>query len=201
VSSKTSTSSSSNVLLIVGTVAVLLAAAAFAVLGGSDDSDFDLDAIADPTIESTGTTAVEGQPAPEVSAPSLLGSGEEVIPVDGQGTMIVFLAHWCPACNNEVPVVVDWLEDDPLPEGVAVRTVATAIDPNANHYPPDTWLERRDWTAPTLIDTDGSIGQAYGIEGYPMWVFVDAEGTIVARGGAQTAEQLDQVAAALAPAG
>lgn len=112
--------------------------------------------------------------------------------------MIVFLAHWCQFCNAEVPVVNQWLEEDGLPEGTEVRAVATGIDPGQPNYPPTTWLRERSWTVPTLIDSDGTIGAAYGVRSYPYWVFVDADGVVVGSGGAQTQADLARIAKELA---
>lgn len=193
-------SSGAPVGLALGVAAVLVVALAFALFGGGDDpapSDFDLDAIAAPSIEGAPVTGQGGE-APAVVGASLLGGGEVAVPVQGEATMIVFLAHWCPHCNDELPVVEEWLDAGPLPDGVAVRTVATAIDPTRPHFPPDTWLGQRDWPIPAVVDTDGSIGEAYGITSYPAWVFVDADGTVVARAGGMTVDGLVDVAGALA---
>jgi thiol-disulfide isomerase/thioredoxin len=193
-------SSSSGLGLILAVAAVLVAAALFAVSGDPAlPSTFDPDTAATPTI--TGDALAEdsvGDAAPLVRADALLGEGEQVLLADGQATMIVFLAHWCSHCNAEVPVVVDWLGAEALPDGVEVVAVATAIDPTLPNYPPDTWLRERDWVSPTLVDADGSIAAAYGVTGYPQWVFVDADGIVRGSAGRQTAEQLSLIAAELA---
>jgi len=193
-------SSSSGLGLILAVAAVLVVAALFAVSGDPAlPSTFDPDTASTPTI--TGDALAEdsvGDAAPLVRADALLGEGEQVLPADGQATMIVFLAHWCSHCNAEVPVVVDWLGAEALPDGVEVVAVATAIDPTLPNYPPDTWLRERDWVSPTLVDADGSIAASYGVTGYPQWVFVDADGIVRGSAGRQTAEQLSLIAAELA---
>lgn len=201
-SSGGSSSSSSGSLLAGAALAgVLLVALAFALFGGDDSaaSDFDLGAIEAPVIDGAPTLA-SNEPAPTVTAESLLTEGDATIPVEGEATIIAFLAHWCPACNEELPIIEEFLDSGTLPEGVAVTAVATGIDPTRNNYPPDQWLDRRDreWDIPTLVDPDGSIAAAYGITGYPTFVFVDANGTVVGRSGATDAATLQQVADALA---
>lgn len=199
--SQTSHASSTDrsTLMLGGVVAVLIVVAlGFALFGGSgDDSDFDLDQLAAPSIDGAAVTG-DGGAAPQVTAPALLTDEQQSLLADGEARMIVFLAHWCPACNAEVPVVTDWLDGEQLPDGVEVRAVATSIDPTRPNYPPDTWLDERDWPVPTLVDTDGTIAEAYGVTSFPTWVFVDASGTVVARSGAQPAEALTQAATALA---
>lgn len=198
--SRASSGSSSSLILGLAVGAILVVAAGFAVLGGGDDavaSGFDLDAIATPVIDGARTTGT-GEVAPVVTGASLLDDGEVTLPAAGEGTMVVFLAHWCSHCNAELPVIEEWLDAGPLPDGVAVRAVATGIDPSRPNYPPDTWLGERGWTIPSVVDTDGSIGAAYGITSYPAWVFVDATGTVVARSGGTDAATLAQVATVLA---
>ena len=200
---RTARRSSSRVPLIVGGLVVVLIALAIAVLGGGGDdaapSEFDLSAVAQPTIEGEPVPpGATGVPAPYVRGDALLSEGQNELPIDGEATMIVFLAHWCPACNAEVPVVNSWLEEDGLPEGTEVRAVATGIDPTRPNFPPDEWLRERSWTVPTIIDPDGSIAAAYGLESYPFWVFVDSEGTVVGSSNAQPQEALVQIAEQLA---
>lgn len=196
-------SNSSTIPLVVGGLLVLAIALGFALLGGDGEGTgnggFDPADIAGPTIEGepipTGATGIE---APYVRADALLSEGVNEIPKPEEGTMIVFLAHWCPACNAEVPIINQWLEEVGVPEGTEVRTVATAIDETQANYPPDEWLRERNWTVPTLTDIDGSIAAAYGVDSYPYWVFVDADGIVQGAGGAQSVESLTQIAESLA---
>ena len=201
-SSRTSRRSSSSTPLIIGGLAVVLVALGFAVLGGGDDpqpSGFDLAAVAQPTIEGEPVPpGATGVPAPYVRGDALLSEGQNELPLEGEATMVVFLAHWCPACNAEVPVINSWLAEDGLPEGVELRTVATGIDPTRPNFPPDQWLRERSWTVPTIVDPDGSIAAAYGLEAYPYWVFVDRDGTVVGSANAQPQEALVQIAEQLA---
>jgi thiol-disulfide isomerase/thioredoxin len=187
--------------LAVGVVVVLLVALGIALLGGGDDAGtgFDPADHAAPTIEGEAIApGASGVPAPVVRADALLGEGQLELPQQGQATMVVFLAHWCPHCNAEVPVIKQWLEESGPPEGVALRAVATGIDPNQANYPPDEWLRDFDWTVPTLTDIGGSIRNAYGVDSYPKWVFVDAGGTVVGSSGPLTADDMADIADALA---
>ena len=201
-SSRTSRRSSSSTPLIIGGLVVVLVALGFAVFGGSDDpapSGFDLATVTQPTIEGEPVpTGATGVPAPYVRGDALLSEGQNELPIEGEATMIVFLAHWCPACNAEVPVINSWLAEDGLPEGVELRTVATGIDPTRPNFPPDQWLRERSWTVPTIVDPDGSIAAAYGLEAYPYWVFVDRDGTVVGSSNAQPQGALVQIAEQLA---
>ncbi len=194
-------SRTSTMPLVIGVVFVLLLALGIALFGGGDDpgTGFDPADYAAPTIDGEaippGATAV---PAPTVLADALLSEGQLDLPKQGEGTMIVFLAHWCQFCNAEVPVINEWLEESGFPEGVELRAVATGIDSTQPNYPPDQWLRDFGWAVPTLTDIDGSIGNAYGVASYPKWVFVDAEGIVVGSSGSLTAEDMAEIAGSLA---
>jgi cytochrome c biogenesis protein CcmG, thiol:disulfide interchange protein DsbE len=167
---------------------------------------------ADPAT--TGTVAVSGNPLPQftdtsddpavgMTLPTLEGNDQSGAPMtigaDGRPTMMMFVAHWCPHCQREVPVVQQWVDDGRLPEGVDLVSVSTAIDPNRPNYPPDAWLADEGWTAPVLVDADSSAAQAVGLSAYPFFVAIDGDGTVVLRATGELAtDQLDAIASTLA---
>jgi thiol-disulfide isomerase/thioredoxin len=120
---------------------------------------------------------------------------------DGRAKMIVFLAHWCPYCQNEMPLVQAWLGTDPLPEGVDVYAVATLTRPDRDNFPPGPWFARNEWSAPVIVDDPfDSAAVAYGLAAVPYWVIVAADGTLVVRGtGGVPAEVLSEIATSIAP--
>jgi cytochrome c biogenesis protein CcmG, thiol:disulfide interchange protein DsbE len=133
-----------------------------------------------PELPREGADPAAGLPAPEVEGTDFAGK-PVAIDADGRPKMILFLAHWCPHCQAEVPVIQQWVNGGGLPNGVDLVSVATGIDPNAPNYPPDAWLQREGWTSPVLVDPSNSIAQAYGLPAYPYFVFVGADGKVVAR--------------------
>jgi thiol-disulfide isomerase/thioredoxin len=134
-----------------------------------------------------------GQKAPSVTGTSIDGERMTIEPGDGTPKAIVFLAHWCPHCQAEVPRVVDWMEAGNLPDGVEVVGVATGIDRNRPNYPPHAWFERENWDVPTVVDGDSGALRAYGITTFPGWVLIDGDGNVVQRWTGETsAEQLSQ---------
>ncbi|HEX6419387.1 MAG TPA: TlpA disulfide reductase family protein [Acidimicrobiales bacterium] len=144
-----------------------------------------------------------GDPAVGAAMPVLSGTtldGDSItVPTPGRPTMIVYLAHWCPHCRAEVPVVQRWVDEGGLPEGVDLVAVSTAADERRPNYPPAAWLAGEGWTAPTLVDGDGAAATASGVSAFPFFVAVDGEGTVVARtSGELGADRLDALAAGLA---
>jgi thiol-disulfide isomerase/thioredoxin len=127
----------------------------------------------------------DGDDAVGMAAPSVEGSdftGRSVsITADGRPKVIVFLAHWCPHCQAAVPLLQTWVSAGGVPEGLDLVSVATGIDPSRPNYPPQAWLQREGWTVPVVADPSNTVAQAYGLPAYPFWVFVGADGKVVAR--------------------
>ena len=135
-------------------------------------------------------------PAVGLLAPTLRGEdldGEKVrIPTTGKPTVVLFLAHWCPHCRAEVPVVQQWIDAGRRPEGVELVGVATAMDPGRPNYPSSDWLADEAWTSPVLADGDNHAASAYGLSAFPFWVAVGADGRVVERvTGELTEPQID----------
>lgn len=139
--------------------------------------------------------ASAGRRIPELKGYSFTGEPISVSP-DGGAKIVIFVAHWCPHCQAEVPRIVDWLAAGRLP-GVQLVAVSTAVDATRPNYPPSAWLSREDWTIPTIADdTHNSAGNAFGVTGYPYFVTVKADGTVAARAsGEQSLEQLQAMIA------
>jgi thiol-disulfide isomerase/thioredoxin len=191
-------------------VVVVLVALIVAVLVGSDDqSDTSTSTEADqqsaasvpgalPSFEGGGDDPAVGMTLPTLSGTDDAGQPMSIA-ADGSPMMIVFVAHWCPHCQREVPVVQDWVDSGGLPDGVELVSVATANDPRRPNYPPDEWLARDGWTPPVLYDADDTAAMAAGLSAYPFFVAVDGDGTVVDRSsGELTGDQLDAIAQQLA---
>ena len=51
-------------------------------------------------------------------------------------TIILFVAHWCPYCQEEIPEVIKWIEEDGvLEKGLSVLLVVTSTDSSKPNYP------------------------------------------------------------------
>jgi thiol-disulfide isomerase/thioredoxin len=146
----------------------------------------------------TATVSVTGQPLPAYAGqgsadasvgtkiPDLTGTtldGDAIaIKDDGQAKVLLFAAHWCPHCQKEIPLLAPDLRANPLPDNVDLYTVSTSVNPTAPNYPPSAWFEREQWPTPVIADDEsGTAAQAYGLDGFPYFVFVDGDNTVSAR--------------------
>jgi len=172
-----------------GVVAVVAVAAliAFGTAGGEDPTTDG--AFGDVSV--TGSVLAplpDGSPDPAVgeAAPALagvdhLGNPVEITP-GGKPAVVIFLAHWCPHCQAEVPRLQEWVDETGGPDGVGLYSVATATDRFRPNYPPGDWLAGEGWTAPVILDDQArTAGNAYGVTAFPFWVVLDGDGRVVSR--------------------
>jgi len=124
-------------------------------------------AFADPAND-----AAIGQTIPTVTSPTAS------IALDGRAKVLLFVAHWCPHCQREVPLIQAWINAGGLPADVDLVTISTGIDPGRPNYPPEAWLAREGWTPPVIVDSTNEVASAYGLSAYPFFVFVNADGTV-----------------------
>lgn len=192
-SRNTSNSSNAKTLLIwlggaigvIGLVAVVLASGTSS--GGAADHP-DLQGAPVVTGASLAPLAQGALADPEAGNPVPIATGEDFdgtpvsIENNGKAKMIIFLAHWCPNCQAEVPEVTRWLAANEVPGNVEVISVATSITRGRDNFPPSDWLERENWPVPVLLDSATSeVGVAYGVSLFPIWAMVGPDGNLIQR--------------------
>jgi cytochrome c biogenesis protein CcmG, thiol:disulfide interchange protein DsbE len=133
-----------------------------------------------------------GLAAPIVSGVAFDGSAVSA-PTAGARTLMVFLAHWCPHCQREVPVLVDWMASGGAPADLQIVAVSTAVNTDRDNFPPSAWLIREGWTGGIISDDkDATAASTYGLDGFPYMVLVGADGNVIARtSGEKSVEQLN----------
>jgi cytochrome c biogenesis protein CcmG/thiol:disulfide interchange protein DsbE len=169
------------VVVVLGVVAVVLAR-------GGDDKP--------PIEDETSAITVSGEPLPlptstddpaiGMTIPTVSGTATDGSPItigpDDTPKVIVFMAHWCPHCQKEIPVLAEHFADAGLPEDVEIIGVATNTDEKSANYPPRAWLEKEGWKVPTLLDSvDSEAYLAFGMKAFPSFLVVDGEGKVVVR--------------------
>jgi len=182
------------IVLAVGLVAVIVV-----TMGASGGDDSPLE-VGTPTVTGealspfspSGSDPAVGRPIPEVSGADFDGAAVNITD-DGRAKVILFIAHWCSVCQQEVPLILDWLPGADLPDDVDLYTVSTGVARNQANYPPSEWLAGEGWTLPVVVDDEArSVAQAFGLGAYPYWVFVDSDGNVAERGqGGMNTEDLE----------
>ena len=134
--------------------------------------------LADPA-----TDPAVGATIPKLVGQSFDGSKVTIDPTDGKPKVILFVAHWCPHCQAEVPLIQSWIDQGKLPKGVEVYTVSTGVSDQRPNYPPSKWLAGVGWAPQVMLDDDtGTAAQAYALPGFPYVVLADGQGKVVQRG-------------------
>ena len=195
-SKKNSTSGNRNAWIVGGVIAAVIAIAAIVAISASSKKDSAAVGSVQEFSEVTVTgdelpafdSAVKPDPAVGMLAPVLSGKGftGNVVTTESTGTptLVVFLAHWSPHCQREVPLLVEWEKSGKMPAGIDILAVTTGTDSANPNYPPSEWLARENFPAtwPVMADSADKVGgNAFGLAGYPYFVLVGGDGKVLWR--------------------
>lgn len=194
--------------IIGGVVGLGLIVALAASIAGEEPIDESI-GFGDPTVEgdplpvyATGTQDVAvGFPAPTVAGADWNDSPVSIEP-DGTAKILIFLAHWCPHCQAEVPRVQDWIDAGNLPDDVELISIATSTNRSRPNWPPQEWLEEEGWTSPVIMDDQiGTVAASFGMAGTPFYVVLDGENNNLGRVSGEIGTQGLDALVALAQSG
>ena len=196
-SGKKATGNSKVMFLVLG--AVVLGAAAIAFSMGSDNSSstsslapgavisqYQPVTVSDTALPPLGdgpTDTAIGLSAPALQGATFAGDALSISPgEEGNPIMLVFLAHWCPHCNREIPQLIKWKEQGLVPKDLRVVGITTASRNDQANWPPSEWITDMQWPFETMADSEtGQASQAYGVDGFPFIVIVNSSGKVVQR--------------------
>lgn len=187
---------SSNRGFVLGVVAIVIVGflvVALLATSGGDGSDGESTA----TVEIVGAALssmpanltisdATNDPAAGSAAPTLTGTSfngdEVVIEADGRPKVVYFIAHWCPHCQDEIPVIQELLDEGVAPDGLDIYAVSTGVDASRGNYPPGVWLDREGFEPIVIRDDEShSAFNAFGGSAFPYVVYLDADNNVVAR--------------------
>ena len=189
------------ILYVVLVVVGIAGAIALGTSGGSSDTTTDTvvtvpGGVQPAEFQKVSATGGLLAPLPETGADTETGKSVAVlkgydhlgrpITIDpagqGKATMVVFLAHWCPHCNREVPVLKEWQASGKVPTGLRVVGITTGSKADQANWPPSKWITAMKWPFEVMADSEAQeAAAAYGVAGYPFVAFVGANGKITAR--------------------
>ncbi len=120
------------------------------------------------------THALSGQPAPHFSTTYLDGSPFELANQTNSKVVVLdFWATWCGPCRAAMPTLSE-VTNQFRDRGVEFYAV------NCAEQPPvvQSFLEQSGLELTVIMDPDGSISKAYGVEGIPQTVLIDRQGKV-----------------------
>jgi len=146
-------------------VIVIAAGAAFALFG----------------LKGASTAA---RPAPALPTTALTGSPVTLADLHGRPAFVVFWASWCDPCASEAPAI------ERFARGLGARARLIGVnwnDPSVSGA--QAFVRRFGWSFPSLRDTDGLVGDRFGLRGLPTTYLLDGSGRIAK---VLTGEQTEQ---------
>ena len=118
---------------------------------------------------------------PQVTLKTMDGKAVRVDTLNNGGKpfIIDFFATWCKPCNRELDAIsevyADWQEE------TGVKIFAVSIDQGQNINKVKPLVDNHGWEYDVLLDPNGDLKRAFGIQMIPYVLIVDGQGNIVYR--------------------
>jgi thiol-disulfide isomerase/thioredoxin len=122
---------------------------------------------------SESVTGIEiGSPAPNFQLPDLTGKEVTLNQYKGKIVLLDFWATWCVPCRMTMPLL------EKLQKEYSDVMVQVAVNLEEPKNVVRDYVQAHGIHALVLLDEDGSVGQAYEVEGIPRQVLIDKNGVV-----------------------
>ena len=95
----------------------------------------------------------------------------------GRPFIIDFFATWCKPCNRELDAISEVYEE--WQQETGVKIIAVSIDQAQNMNKVKPLVDNHGWDYEVLLDPNGDLKHAFGIQMIPYVLIVDGQGNIV----------------------
>ena len=95
----------------------------------------------------------------------------------GRPFIIDFFATWCKPCNRELDAISEVYDD--WQQETGVKIYAISVDEGQNVQKVKPLVNNHNWTYDVLLDTNGELKRALGVQMIPFVLIVDGKGNIV----------------------
>lgn len=102
----------------------------------------------------------------------------DTLGTQGYPVIVDFFATWCKPCNRELTAIADVYEE--WQEETGVKLVAISIDQAQNIHKVKPLVEENAWPwEQVLLDPNGELKRALGVQMIPYVMILDGKGNIV----------------------
>lgn len=119
----------------------------------------------------------------------------------GKPFVIDFFATWCKPCNRELDAISEVYED--WQQETGMKLIAVSIDQAQNIHKVKPLVDQAGWQYDILLDPNGDLKRALGVQLIPYTLVIDGNGKIVYRhqGYADGAEEelIDEIRKLMSP--
>jgi peroxiredoxin len=115
-----------------------------------------------------------GEKAPDFELVDLNGEKHRLSDYEGQGVFLNFWGTFCKPCEKEFPYIDNQYKQF-KDKGVQVL----AVDVGESEFAVTKFAERHQLTFPIVIDTQGDVMTAYGVNPLPVTFLIDKDGKVV----------------------
>ena len=113
-----------------------------------------------------------GRVAPDFTLQALDGSTFRLSEQRGKPVVLNFWATWCGPCQNELPAI------QKAAEHYGDDVVFAGVDQGEKSEVVQSFADKLGLTFAIPMDTDGTIGYNYGVQGLPTTFFIDRNGVV-----------------------
>jgi peroxiredoxin len=115
-----------------------------------------------------------GQKAPDFVLTDMHGTKHHLSDYKGQGVFLNFWGTWCKPCETEMPYINNQYHQF-KDKGVQVL----AVNVSESNLAVEKFAELHKLDFPIVIDKDGQVQAAYGIDPLPVSFLIDKNGKVV----------------------
>ena len=99
----------------------------------------------------------------------------------GKTVILIFWATWCPDCLEELPDIERLYKEYQLEKNeniviLGINTPNREVETDVKGI--TAFMQKNNYTFPTLMDEDGKVFESYDIRTYPTTYFIDKNGKI-----------------------
>lgn len=121
------------------------------------------------------TNALQGQDAPSFTLTDMEGNTVSLGDLKGKVVFLDFWATWCPPCRESLPHTQSLSQHEKAKSG---DLVVLAVNAREEVDKVKQFMQEKGFTFRVLMDKDGSVLDAYKVQGIPTFVLIDRQGKV-----------------------